>query len=112
MPIPDEIVGLLRSKITFKWPDGHVTSYGARDLRLACRCASCMEETSGRPLLDPTTVPTTVRAKSIELIGQYAVAIGWSDGHTTGIYSFRELRAGCPCADCAAARERRGPRIK
>jgi len=104
MPIPEEIVGLLRSKITLKWTDGHETVYTARDLRLACRCASCVEETSGRPLLDPAKVPETVRAKGIELVGQYAMSIEWSDGHSTGIYNFRDLRAGCPCATCAAVR--------
>jgi ATP-binding protein involved in chromosome partitioning len=104
MPMPEEIVGLLRSKITFKWPDGHVTVYPARDLRLACRCASCIEETSGRPLLDPATIPTTIRANHMELIGQYAVSITWSDGHSTGIYNFRDLRARCPCETCAALR--------
>src|SRR2546423_15478135 len=104
MPMPEEIVGLLRSKVTFKWPDGHVTTYPARDLRLACRCASCIEEMSGKPLLDPATVPATIRANAIELVGQYGVTITWSDGHGTGIYNFRELRARCPCPDCAAAR--------
>ena len=92
MPMPNEIVGLLRSKITLKWADGHETAYRARDLRLACRCAGCVEETSGRPLLDPATVAETVRAKKIELVGQYAIAIEWSDGHRTGIYSFDYLR--------------------
>lgn len=104
MPMPEEIVGLLRSTITIKWADGHETRYRARDLRLACRCATCIEETSGRPLLDPSTVPENVRAKAIDLVGQYAIAIGWSDGHSTGIYNFRDLRAGCPCGECAAAR--------
>jgi ATP-binding protein involved in chromosome partitioning len=104
MPIPDEIVGLLRSKITFKWPDTHETVFPARDLRLACRCANCVEETSGRPLLDPAKVPQNIRAKRIELVGQYGVSIEWSDGHSTGIYSFRDLRARCPCAECAATR--------
>ena len=104
MPMPDEIIGLLRSKITFKWPDGHVTIYPARDLRLACRCASCIEEMSGRPILDPATVPPTIRANSMELAGQYAVIITWSDGHSTGIYNFRDLRANCPCEECAALR--------
>ncbi|HVV53253.1 MAG TPA: DUF971 domain-containing protein [Polyangia bacterium] len=102
--MPDEIVGLLRSTITFKWPDGHETRYKARDLRLACRCAMCIEETSGRALLEPATVPAQVQAKRMELIGQYAVSIEWSDGHTTGIYNFRDLRANCPCEACAAGR--------
>ena len=57
MPIPDEIVGLLRSKITLKWPDGHETVYAARDLRLACRCAGCVEETSGRLVYDVGELP-------------------------------------------------------
>ena len=104
MPIPDEIIGLLRAKITFKWPDGHETTYGARELRLGCRCAGCIEETSGRPLLDPKTVPETIRAKRIELVGQYAVMFEWTDGHQTGIYNFRDLRANCPCATCGAQR--------
>jgi ATP-binding protein involved in chromosome partitioning len=104
MPMPDEIVGLLRSNITIKWADGHESKYRARDLRLACRCAQCIEETSGRPLLEPTTVPDNVRAKGINLVGQYAISIDWSDGHTTGIYNFRDLRANCPCTECAARR--------
>ena len=106
MPMPDEIVGLLRSTITIKWSDGHQTRYPARALRLACRCAGCIEETSGRQLLEPATVPETVRAKAINLVGQYAISIDWSDGHTTGIYNFRDLRANCPCDDCVAARKR------
>jgi ATP-binding protein involved in chromosome partitioning len=104
MAMPEEIIGLLRSRITFKWPDGHETVYKARDLRLRCRCAACVEEMSGQPLLDPATVPETVRAKSIELVGQYAISIGWSDGHSSGIYNFRDLRAGCPCDTCSALR--------
>jgi ATP-binding protein involved in chromosome partitioning len=101
MPMPDEIVGLLRSTITIKWGDGHETRYRARDLRLACRCAGCIEETSGRPLLEPGAVPENVRAKSINLIGQYAIGIEWTDGHSTGIYNFRDLRHNCPCPTCA-----------
>lgn len=103
MPMPDEIVGLLRSKITFRWPDGHESTYPARLLRLHCRCASCIEEMSGKPLLDPASVPENVRAQRIELVGQYAIQIGWTDGHDTGIYSFRDLRANCPCPTCEAA---------
>ena len=109
MPMPEEIVGLLRSNITFKWADGHESKYRARDLRLACRCALCIEETSGRPLLEPSTVPDNVRAKAINLVGQYAIAIDWSDGHSSGIYNFRDLRARCPCPTCTAQRAPKPP---
>ena len=104
MPMPDEIVGLLRSKITFKWSDGHETIYPARLLRLACRCAACVEETSGEALLDPATVPATIQANGIELIGQYAIQIAWSDNHSSGIYNFRDLRGNRPCAACVETR--------
>jgi ATP-binding protein involved in chromosome partitioning len=104
MPMPEEIVGLLRSTITFKWADGHQTVYPARQLRLSCRCAECVEETSGRPLLDPARVPGHIRAKRIEMVGQYAISIEWTDGHSTGIFNFRTLRANCPCATCEQQR--------
>ena len=32
--------------------------------------------------------------------GNYGVSFAWRDGHDTGIYTFRYLRALCPCAEC------------
>jgi len=104
MPMPDEIIGLLRSKITFKWQDGHQSIYPARSLRLACRCAACIEETSGKPILNPHPVPENIRAQRIDLIGQYAIQIAWTDAHDSGIYNFRDLRRNCPCAECEQIR--------
>ncbi len=63
-----------------------------RDLRLACPCAHCVEEMSGRPLLDPATVPAEVMPRKITSVGTYAVIVDWSDGHGTGIYTYRYLR--------------------
>lgn len=65
----------------------------ARDLRLACPCAQCVDEMSGRPLLDPGSVPLDVRPVHIGLVGAYGLRIHWSDGHATGIYTFAALRA-------------------
>jgi ATP-binding protein involved in chromosome partitioning len=104
MPMPIEIVGLLRSAITITWDDDHQSVYPARALRLACRCAACVEEMSGVPLLDPKTVPENIRARAIRVVGQYALNIDWSDNHSTGLYRFADLRAQCPCAACTAAR--------
>ncbi len=79
---------------------GHVGRYPARGLRLACPCAACVDEMSGRPLLDPATVPAEVLASAIEPVGAYGIRIRWSDGHGTGIYTYAALRAACPCPAC------------
>ena len=83
--------------------EGHEALYPARELRLACRCAACVEEMSGRPILDPAAVPPDVRPVSLALVGGYGLRIQWSDGHGTGIYTFEQLRLACPCDDCTGA---------
>ena len=45
------------------------------------------------------------------MVGQYAISIDWSDGHTTGIYNFRDLRGNCPCDVCVAARASSGAQV-
>ena len=75
----------------------------ARELRLACPCAGCREELSGRPLLDPAGVPADVRALAVALVGAYGIRVTWSDGHATGIYTFDNLHAMCTCARCRPA---------
>jgi len=74
------------------WEDGYRNDFDVRDLRLACRCAVCVEEMSGRPLLDPRSVRPDVAPRTITSVGNYAITINWNDGHSTGIYSFEYLR--------------------
>jgi DUF971 family protein len=40
----------------------------------------------------------------MRLIGQYALAPTWGDGHDTGYYTFEALRRDCPCSACTAGR--------
>jgi ATP-binding protein involved in chromosome partitioning len=75
------------------WEDGHRDDFDVRDLRLACHCALCIEEMSGRKLLDPKTVRPDVSPRVISSIGNYAIGIDWNDGHNSGIYSFDYLRS-------------------
>jgi len=75
------------------WEDGRRDDFDVRDLRLACPCAACVEEMSGRVLLDPNRVRPDVTPLTITSTGNYAIKIHWNDGHSTGIYSFERLRA-------------------
>jgi ATP-binding protein involved in chromosome partitioning len=79
--------------LSLLWEDGRQNDFDVRDLRLACRCALCVEEMSGRPLLDPKNVRPDVIPRTITSVGNYAITVSWSDGHSTGIYSFERLRA-------------------
>lgn len=89
------------ARLRITWRDGHVSEYEPRYLRLRCRCAGCIDEMSGRPLLDASTVPESVHPRSIDYMGRYALHFDWSDGHSTGIYSFEMLRGLCPCSECS-----------
>lgn len=89
--MPLEIVGLGQPSVRFVWDEGDEDVWTARELRLACVCAMCQSETTGERLLDPGTVPAELTVTHMELIGNYGVAIHFSDGHSTGIYRFKRL---------------------
>jgi ATP-binding protein involved in chromosome partitioning len=74
------------------WQDGHDQQIDVRDLRLACRCAACVDEMSGRAMLDPSTVPLNIVPIRIRSLGNYAIGVSFSDGHQSGIYTFGHLR--------------------
>jgi len=82
---------------------GHRALFAARVLRLSCPCAECVEEMSGRPLLDPARVPPDVRPLRLSLVGSYGLRVQWSDGHGSGIFTFDRMRRDCPCARCTGA---------
>jgi DUF971 family protein len=80
-------------QLRIDWKDGHQSVYPVRFLRLACRCAHCVEELTGRPLLREEEVPEDVRPVRISPVGRYGIQITWNDGHGSGIYTFEYLRA-------------------
>ncbi len=84
------------STILLGWKGGGTSRYEARALRLACPCASCVDEMTGKPLLDPSSVPEDVHLVDVELVGRYAFRFRFSDGHDTGLYTFTFLRDMAP----------------
>jgi len=104
-PMPIEIGRANQHDVRITWQDGHESVYPARELRLHCPCAGCVDEVTGRGTLIATSVAHDIRPLTVDVVGRYALTIRWSDGHHTGIYAFDRLRAMCGCSACAAARQ-------
>ncbi len=85
-----------------EWADGHESLYPHRTLRERCECAACIDEWTRKPILDPAKLPEAIRITKWERTGRYGLNLHFSDGHGTGIYTFRVLRAGCPCPECVS----------
>ena len=94
--------------VSIAWSDGHLSSYPYGYLRSKCPCATCAE--NGPPSSPfPILGRRPLKPERAELVGRYALRIYWSDGHSTGIYSFDFLRSLCPCPTCTARRAADGP---
>ena len=93
--------------LSIEWSDGHRSAYPYRYLRDKCPCATCGGK--GLPAQAPSPFPMfgvkPLRPDRAELVGRYALQIYWTDGHSSGIYSFEYLREQCPCGECTAKRQ-------
>ncbi len=85
-------VELVGEGISISWSDGSTCLYPYRYLRLQCGCAGCVEEMTGRQLLNVAMVPEDVIVVDYLEVGRYALQFLWTDGHSTGIYPFTMLR--------------------
>ncbi len=95
-----------RARLEVDWADGVTTAYRYEFLRWKCPCAECAGEMGhpGRLQFVQSLAPDQYRLTSIEGVGLYAVRPTWGDGHDTGLYSLRRLRAmGTEAADDEAA---------
>ncbi|MBI2061124.1 MAG: DUF971 domain-containing protein [Nitrospirae bacterium] len=89
--LPREIARANEHDVKIIWPDGEVI-LPAFELRADCWCAMCVDEASGRKLLKRESLRADVHPKMIKPIGNYAIQIEFSDGHRTGLYTFKHLR--------------------
>lgn len=90
--LPTEIRQHDSRTLAITWADGGLSLIDVRALRLACGCAVCIDEWTGKPLLAPERVAADIAPVGIKPVGRYAIQIEWSDGHDTGIYPFDRLR--------------------
>mgnify|MGYP006303184607 FL=1 len=78
--------------LTLHWPDGETSTVDHRTLRVSCQCAVCVDEYTGEPRVDESQVPEDIHPTDIERVGNYALSINWSDGHTTGFFPYSRIR--------------------
>ena len=84
--------------LTIEWEDGSTSIYKIDYLRKMSPSAEekkLREEMQTNPLaiLPAGTSDEKLIAEKIELVGNYAIRIYFSDGHHTGIYSWTYLRS-------------------
>lgn len=89
------------SRLRISWKDGRISEYRPRELRLLCPCAGCVDEMTGVRTLRPDMVAEDVYPTAIHYVGRYALQFVWSDGHSTGIYTFDYLRQVAEASDVA-----------
>jgi ATP-binding protein involved in chromosome partitioning len=92
MMVPASLHRLGDRTLIVSWNDGRRSTYDVRALRLACPCASCVNEWTGERTLRPAHVPENVHPLRVFSVGRYAMGVAWSDGHSTGIYGYDYLR--------------------
>lgn len=93
---PVELKRTEDDKLLITWSDGLEQLIVPRQLRDSCPCANCRHQEEklqdgGLRVLSPAeTLPLSIQG--MRPVGNYAYNIQFSDGHTTGIFSFDLLR--------------------
>jgi DUF971 family protein len=88
---PTQIIEESDREISIKWSDDKESIYHAAQLRRVCPCASCVNEWTGERILKEEAVPDDLSFSHITVVGRYALNFHFSDGHDTGIYSYKYL---------------------
>lgn len=81
------------------WGDNAIGGYPLSWLRANCPCATCRETrrqatTAVDTLLlnsSPSLEPS-IEVARVELVGNYAIRLEWTDSHGAGIFGFSSLR--------------------
>jgi len=90
--------------LTIQWADGHQSAYDFELLRWRCPCAECAGEGGlpGKLASTSELKDDQVELVQMEAVGLFGIRPYWKDGHDTGIYGLKLLRAICPCEECVA----------
>lgn len=89
-------IDVLGHELAIAWSDGKESFIPLEKLRRACPCATCGGEPDVLGRVERPHVsyePKSFELRGIQPVGGYALQPTWNDGHNTGLYTFRQLRA-------------------
>lgn len=86
-------VKLMTDRVIITWEGETPVEIDNKKLRDSCKCALCVDEYSGEKTLKAEDIPEDIHGQEAVPLGNYAVSIQWSDGHTSSIYPYKTLKA-------------------
>jgi DUF971 family protein len=101
-PFPVALSKIDDDVLQIDWSDGRVQQIPFRTLREACLCAVCnakrekeLRNPAPKGMLNVLSASEVAPLDILKMhpVGNYAYNIHFSDGHSTGIYTFEMLRA-------------------
>ena len=93
--IPKSVTRHSPNELKVIWSDNKEYIYNLQSLRYYCQCALCKHEITREKLIKLEDIPEDINLVKVEVVGNYALSFYWSDGHSTGIYSYEYLRKLC-----------------
>ncbi len=79
--------------VTVTFEDDLVCTFGVRELRAECPCATCRGlRERGQVAWPRAGQSREIAVRSAEFVGAWGLGISWSAGHDTGIYAWTNLR--------------------
>ncbi len=91
--VPERIEVIKGLEVRITWTDGTTSTLSASQLRAACQCAECREESGRRATERVLAGAEPVTITDTKLVGGYAINfIFGPDLHSTGIFPFPALR--------------------
>jgi len=95
-PAPSSLTLLSGRALRVEWPGEPAAEVPVWFLRARCPCERCRgdREAAARSRLHVMRgTGEAVHATGARLVGSYAVELDFTDGHRTGFFTFRQLRA-------------------